>query len=189
MHSHATDSDGPLSQPQVLGEGGGEGQTASIADSAPQPIPLPGERELSSPLSDRTPIPIFILPLHTVVPGRARLQIGGLRGAPELASLLERGLTGFGGVQEVSASALTGNITIRYELTASLDQLIDRIGGVLGGEITPAVDDPAGTRMRWRPSRPSTAHPARTDCQPAAQRIGLPASAPMRSPCPISARI
>jgi P-type Ca2+ transporter type 2C len=93
--------------------------------------------------AERTGIPISIVPLHTAVPGRARLQIGGLRGAPSIASLLERGLTGFGGMQEVSASALTGNIMVRYERATSLDQLIDRIGGLLRGEITPAVDDPA----------------------------------------------
>ena len=35
--------------------------------------------------SERNPIPISIVPLHTAVPGRARIQIGGLCGAPELA--------------------------------------------------------------------------------------------------------
>ena len=104
--------------------------------------------------SERTPIPISIVRLHTVVPGRARLKIGGLRGAPELAALLERGLTGFGGMHEVSASALTGNITLRYEPTTSLDRLIERIGGLLRGEITPAIGDP--TERLWHASEAQT---------------------------------
>jgi Ca2+-transporting ATPase len=104
-----------------------------------------GERPAGAPEAtapERIPIPISIVPLHTVVPGRARLQIGGLRGAPELAALLERGLTGFGGVHEVSASALTGNITLRYEPTAAREPLIERIRGLLRGEIAPARDEP-----------------------------------------------
>ena len=100
--------------------------------------------------AEQSGIPISIVPLHTAVPGRARLQIGGLRGAPPLANLLERGLTGFGGVHEVSASALTGNITIHYERATSLNQLIERIGGLLRGEITSAVDD--STECHWHAS-------------------------------------
>ena len=108
----------------------------------PSAVPRPPHTPASAPDasgSERIPIPISIVPLHTVVPGRARLRIGGLRGAPELAALLERGLTGFGGVHEVSASALTGNITLRYEPATPLARLVERIGGLLRGEITPAI--------------------------------------------------
>jgi Ca2+-transporting ATPase len=83
-----------------------------------------------------------VVPVHTAVAGRARLNIGGMRGSPAIASLLERGLTGFTGVHNVSASALTGNILIHYESTTSLDQLIDRISGLLRGEIVPLLNDP-----------------------------------------------
>ena len=91
----------------------------------------------------QTDVPLSIVPLHTAVAGRARLKIGGMRGAPALAGLLERGLTGFAGVQSVSADPLTGNLLIHYDRATSLDQLIERIGGLLRGEIAPAVDDPA----------------------------------------------
>ncbi len=47
--------------------------------------------------ADRTGIFVSIVPVHSAVAGRARLQVAGLRGAPELAKLIERGLTGFGG--------------------------------------------------------------------------------------------
>src|SRR5215470_8046237 len=64
--------------------------------------------------ADRTGISVSIVPLHTAVAGRARLQVAGLRGATDLATLIERGLTGFGGVHDVTANALTGNVTISY---------------------------------------------------------------------------
>ena len=94
--------------------------------------------------ADSTPIPISIVPLHTAVPGRARLKVGGLRGAPDLAALLERGLTGFAGANGVSASELTGNIIIHYNRDAPLDQIIARACGLLRGEIAlPTDDEPA----------------------------------------------
>ena len=40
--------------------------------------------------ADRTGISVSIVPLHTAVAGRARLQVAALRGAPELAKLIER---------------------------------------------------------------------------------------------------
>jgi len=61
-------------------------------------------------------------------------------------------MTGFGGIHEVSASALTGNITLRYEPTTTLDRLIERIGGLLRGEITPIIDEPG--ERQWHSSEP-----------------------------------
>lgn len=66
-----------------------------------------------------------------------------MRGAPAIASLLERGFTGVPGILDVSANALTGNILIHHEDSVSIDQLLERTGGLLLGKITPAVDDPA----------------------------------------------
>src|SRR5215471_10084595 len=91
--------------------------------------------------------PLSVVPLHMAVAGRARLMIGGMRGAPALASLLERGLTGFAGVQSVSANPLTGNLLLHYDRETSLDHLIERIGGLLRGEIAPAAGDP--TDRHW----------------------------------------
>src|SRR5260370_18817582 len=91
--------------------------------------------------ADRTGIVVSIVPVHTAVAGRARLQVAGLRGAPELAKLIERGLTGFGGVHDVSASALTGNVTTLYAGATSLDQKISRIPALLRAQIVPASDE------------------------------------------------
>src|SRR5258705_330283 len=99
--------------------------------------------------ADRTGIFVSIVPLHTAVAGRARLQVAGLRGAPELAKLIERGLTGFGGVHDVSASALTGNVTVFYAGATSLDQIISRIAALLRGEIVPASDEAEPLLPHW----------------------------------------
>src|SRR6266566_375683 len=99
--------------------------------------------------ADRTGISVSIVPLHTAVAGRARLQVAGLRGAPELAKLIERGLTGFGGVHDVSASALTGNVTVCYAGTTSLDQIVSRIAALLRGEIVPASDEAEPLLPHW----------------------------------------
>lgn len=90
-----------------------------------------------------TEIPILIVPLHTSVTGRARLKIGGMQGDPAIAALLERGLNRFTGVHRASANSVTGNILIHYDGSTSLEQLIERLRGLLLGKITLAVDDPA----------------------------------------------
>src|SRR5215470_14602771 len=99
--------------------------------------------------TDRTGISVSIVPVHTAVAGRARLQVAGLSGAPELAKLIERGLTGFGGVHNVSASALTGNVTVSYAGPTSLDQIISRIAALLRGEIVPASDEAEPSLSHW----------------------------------------
>jgi P-type Ca2+ transporter type 2C len=99
--------------------------------------------------ADRTGIFVSIVPVHTAVAGRARLQVAGLPGAPELAKLIERGLTGFGGVHDVSASALTGNVTVFYAGATSLDQIISRIAALLRGEIVPSSDEAEPLLPHW----------------------------------------
>src|SRR5258708_607687 len=98
---------------------------------------------------DRTGIFVSIVPVDAAVAGRARLQVAGLRGAPELAKLIERGLTGFGGVHDISASALTGNVTVFYAGATSLDQIISRIAALLRGEIVPAGAEAEPLLPHW----------------------------------------
>src|SRR5260370_23837750 len=73
-----------------------------------------GEDRNAPAEADRTGIVVSIVPVHTAVAGRARPPVAGLRGGPELAKMIERGLTGVGGVHDVSASALTGHVTDPY---------------------------------------------------------------------------
>jgi Ca2+-transporting ATPase len=78
-----------------------------------------------------------------------RLHVAGLRGAPELTKLIERGLTGFGGVREVSASALTGNVLVRHAAPATLDQIVSRMAALLRGDIAPAGDETESSMQHW----------------------------------------
>jgi P-type Ca2+ transporter type 2C len=101
-------------------------------------------------LADQTPDELFragklVVPIHTAVSGRARLRVAGMRGAPETAALLERGLAGFAGVQSASASPVTGNILVRYDSPVSLALVLHRIEKLLRREIIPELDDPAET--------------------------------------------
>jgi P-type Ca2+ transporter type 2C len=98
---------------------------------------------------DRTGIIVSIVPVHTAVAGRARLRVGGLRGAPGLATLIERGLTGFSGVGEVRASAVTGNVVIWYAAPTGLTPIIARIAALLRREVVPADDSTASPLAHW----------------------------------------
>jgi Ca2+-transporting ATPase len=89
------------------------------------------------------------VPVHTVVTGRVRLRVAGLCGAPELAKLVERGVTGFGGVREVSASALTGNVLVCHAAPTTLDEIVSRIAALLRGEIAPAGEDAEAAPGHW----------------------------------------
>src|SRR5260370_443225 len=74
--------------------------------------------------ADRTGIFVSIVPVHT-------------------------GVTGFGGVHDVAASALTGNVTVCYAGPTSLDQIISRIAALLRGEIVPASDEAEPSLPHW----------------------------------------
>jgi P-type Ca2+ transporter type 2C len=126
--------------------------------------PWPDSRHWQAPNEsppDRTGIRVSIVPVHTAVAGRARLQVAGLRGAPELATLIERGLTGFGGVSEVRASALTGNVLVCYVAAISLDLIMSRMAALLRREIVPA-DEAASASQHWHTM----------DCADTATRLG-----------------
>src|SRR5258707_13210232 len=62
---------------------------------------------------------------------------------------MEGGLTGLGCVHDVSASALTGNVTVLYAGATSLDQIISRIAALLRGEIVPTSDEAEPLLPHW----------------------------------------
>lgn len=136
----------PVSPPPYLsplaGQGRGLARPAQSASPESSPEPEPAD-------ADRTGIRLSIVPVHTTVAGRVRLHVAGLRGAPELAKLVERGLTGFGGVREVSASALTGNVLVCHAAPATLDQIVSRIAALLRGDIVPAGDETESLLKHW----------------------------------------
>ncbi|MGH1574233.1 cation-translocating P-type ATPase [Methylobacterium sp. P31] len=69
-----------------------------------------------------------------------RLSIGGLKRAPDRATLLERGLSTLPGIRSVSASSLTGNVIVHHEPAIAVSVVSEWISALLHGETTP-VDD------------------------------------------------
>ena len=75
-----------------------------------------------------------ICPVHTVVPGRARIKVEGLRGDFRLAGRMEQILIRLKGVHRVSASSDTGNLLILYDDQIITDNLLDRIDTIVSVE-------------------------------------------------------
>lgn len=86
---------------------------------------------------------ISIIPLHTVVAGRARLWVGGLKGSPVIKDLLERGAAASKEIVELKASSLTGNVVVVYQEAALLDSIVEHLSGILRGDIVPPEDNTA----------------------------------------------
>ncbi|RWB34974.1 MAG: cation-transporting P-type ATPase [Mesorhizobium sp.] len=78
---------------------------------------------------------VSITRIHTSVPGRARLKLGGLQGSSSIKTLLERGGHAAPGVSSISASDVTGNVVIQFEVTSGLDSIIEYLEALLRGEI------------------------------------------------------
>ena len=90
-----------------------------------------------------------VRPIHASVAGRARLAVRGLYRSPRLGRLLERGLFSLPGVRAVSANILTGNILVLFELTLPLNDIVERVGALLRGEILVPNEDPGGADVAW----------------------------------------
>ncbi len=74
--------------------------------------------------------PLLVL-LHARVPGRLRVAVKGLRGAPVRARMLQAALGAVTGVQRVKASSTTGNLLVLFEEPAEPDLIFDRLAAVL----------------------------------------------------------
>ena len=109
---------------------------------AMRPLP-PGEA--TSP-EGRSRIPVLLQLRHAAVPGRARIHVGGLKGAEPIKSLLERGLRAASGIHGAEASVLTGNLLVRFDPAMPLETVLARITGLLRGEIAPPEDEHSADR-------------------------------------------
>jgi P-type Ca2+ transporter type 2C len=56
-----------------------------------------------------------VQPVHTAVKGRGRFRVSGLYRSPARCRSMESGLLGRGGIREVSASPLTGNVVVIFD--------------------------------------------------------------------------
>lgn len=126
-------------------------------------------------------------PLHTAVPGRARLQVPGLYRNEAFRSRLAARLQGHGGLRLSQASVITGTILIFYdrhlspgEMMASLEEALDELLKA-GDASEPEVSlrrMAAGTWTASRPAMPASPRPARkTAPQPAKTRKEQPPEA------------
>lgn len=94
----------------------------------------------------------IVWPVHAAVPGRARLHLPGLRRAPTLKSLLERGLPALAGVQSASASTETGNLLVQFDPALPLGGILERTAALVRGEVVPPPEATTGSAAgapRW----------------------------------------
>lgn len=92
----------------------------------------------------------IVWPVHAAIPGRARLHLPGLRRAPALKSLLERGLPALPGVQSASASTETGNLLVQFDPALPLSRILERVAALVRGEVLPPPAESApAAAPRW----------------------------------------
>jgi Ca2+-transporting ATPase len=86
--------------------------------------------------------------VHTVVPGRARLKIAGLRRSPMLKRTIEALPPRVSCLQRVQASTLTGNVLVFYDGSVSPGELIEFLAGALADALAaaPAMEGVAKPR-------------------------------------------
>jgi Ca2+-transporting ATPase len=73
-------------------------------------------------------------PRHTCVPGRARIHVGGLRGARGFAAQLQAGLNAHPSIRQVRASHLTGNVTVAFDKAFGLDGVLSLLRALHGAQ-------------------------------------------------------
>lgn len=68
-----------------------------------------------------------VVPVHTAVPGRARLKVFGLKYSPWLKRRIEDVSITIPGIESACANVVTGNVLIHFATNASLDRLVERL--------------------------------------------------------------
>ncbi len=96
----------------------------------------------------------LVRPIHACVPGRVRWFVRGLRGDPALKSALTACLLDLPGVQEVRASADTGNILTLFDPALPSERVSERIAAFLRGDVAPSSGAGFGVRSGWH-ARPA----------------------------------
>ena len=89
----------------------------------------------------KQPVPP-ITAVHTIVPGRARLKIAGLRRSPTLKREIEAVVANVSCLKGVKANTLTGNMLVFYDDHVSSSDLIELLSAALAGviPIAPSVE-------------------------------------------------
>lgn len=92
-----------------------------------------------------------ITAVHTAVPGRARLKIGGLRRSPSLQRAVEAMLPRVSCLRCVEASTLTGNVLVFYDGRVSPRELIECLTAALAEAMV--ANSPVESAPRAKPTR------------------------------------
>ncbi len=87
----------------------------------------------------------MIQPIHTAVPGRVRCKIEGLYRSELLKRHLEARLMAIDSIRAVSASALTGNILVRFDPTLNACEIIALLDGVAAEYRNKTANDAGGS--------------------------------------------
>jgi Ca2+-transporting ATPase len=74
-----------------------------------------------------------VVPIHTAVPGRARLRVPELRRSHTLKASLESGLPALPGIRQARANVVTGSLLIHFDRALNLKTLVRRIETHLRG--------------------------------------------------------
>ncbi len=115
--------------------------------------------------------PALVRPVHTAVPGRARLEVTGLRRSERVRGIIESGLAGEPGITSVWANPVTGRVLVLFTAEVALTKVIAALGALLAS---------SEGRSKFRtPGVPAPARPAR-----GAAHLTLVSSQTVREPRP-----
>jgi P-type Ca2+ transporter type 2C len=102
--------------------------------------------------------PPSVMPVHAVVPGRARLHVAGLRGSQRLKRELERVLPDGGRFRLDSVDTVTGNILVFYDPDLPINTVVTRVERIVRGGPAHDGDPPAATTIpAWHAIEPDEA--------------------------------
>jgi Ca2+-transporting ATPase len=111
---------------------------AAERESADGPAPVP------------TP-PSPVVPIHALVPGRARLRVAGLKHGDAVKAALESALSRAVGIDRVAASTWTGNLLVHYERSIPLGRIVAAVEAALATPPAAGEGDAASIAGGVRP--------------------------------------
>jgi P-type Ca2+ transporter type 2C len=94
-----------------------------------------------------------VLPIHTVVPGRARFAVIGLKRNDRVRHALESSLAGRG-IRSVRANTTTGTVLVLFETDHDLVEITRRLGEAAARALDPEMPDGSSVRTPWHATDP-----------------------------------
>lgn len=75
----------------------------------------------------------LVTPVHTLIPGRARLKVYNLYRNARLKQDLESSLASCAGIESFAASTLTGNVLVRYDAAKPVREILILVTAIVAG--------------------------------------------------------